>query len=86
MAGHEKSFAYTSHQLRLYAGDRLELGMVKYPCLQAGGTYESGAFVVSPYRDTWHVAATKYGQWADTWWRPGPSSARSTASTWSSCA
>lgn len=70
VASHEGGFTYTSHQLRLYAGDRLELGMVKYPCLRAGQRFESGTYLVSPYRGSWHAAAAKYRAWADTWWTP----------------
>ena len=66
---HNTDLAYTQHELRLY-GEELEAGLVRYPGIATGETWQMSGYVLSPYTGTWHVAAHKYRAWADTWFRP----------------
>ena len=59
----------TLHQFRLYPDSGVEAGFVRFPHLSDGQDWESGLFVISPYRGTWHIAARKYRTWADTWFK-----------------
>ncbi len=74
---HDDSAEFTQHQLRLYghpgiAWDKaaLECGMVRYPHLKTADTTILQDFIISPFRGTWHTAASKYRSWANTWFRP----------------
>ncbi|MDR1282911.1 MAG: DUF6259 domain-containing protein [Opitutaceae bacterium] len=62
----------TLHQFRLYPGDTVEAGFVRFPNLAHGQRLACGPFVISPCPGDWHAAARKYRRWADTWFHPQP--------------
>jgi hypothetical protein len=68
-ASYDPTFQQTVHLWRL-VGDELGAGLVKYPFLTTGKTFQADGYVTSPYRGDWRVAARKYRAWADGWFRP----------------
>ncbi|PAW79924.1 MAG: hypothetical protein B9S32_00950 [Verrucomicrobia bacterium Tous-C9LFEB] len=70
---HQYPVESTLHQFRLYPGEKIEAGFVRFPHLAVGQEWESDVYVVAAYQGTWHVAARKYRTWADTWFqKPRP--------------
>ncbi|MCI0422352.1 MAG: hypothetical protein L0312_24545, partial [Acidobacteria bacterium] len=47
----------------------LSFGFSKFPFIQPGEIWESGAVIVSPHTGNWRVGAAKYRQWVSTWRR-----------------
>jgi hypothetical protein len=66
---HDLTFQYTLH---LLAADNEGLipGMVKYPFIAAGQSWQAGGYVLSPYQGSWHMGAKKYRTWANIWFKP----------------
>jgi hypothetical protein len=71
VGSHDLSFQNTLHLFRL-SGDCLEVGMVKYPYINAGEKVSCDGFIWKPYTGSWHVGADFYRAWADSWFKPQP--------------
>ncbi len=68
---HDASFRDTVHLYRVL-GRNLEVGFAQHLFLEAGRSFTSPPFILSPYSGTWHVASRKYRAWANSWWQPLP--------------
>lgn len=67
---HAQPIERTLQQFRLYPGDEIEVGFVRFPNLAEGQTYECGPFVTAICAGDWHVAARLYRHWANAWYQP----------------
>ena len=69
---HDPEFDSTMHVMELeQKTEDFNLYMARYPFLPFQEEWQTDLFVVSPYRGTWHCAASKYRAWAEkTWFSP----------------
>lgn len=47
----------------------MALGIVKYPLIRQGQSWESPDLVTAPHAGDWRWGAKRYRQWADSWWK-----------------
>ena len=50
----------------------MALGIVKYPLIRQGQSWESPDLVTAPHAGDWRWGAKRYRRWADSWWTPPP--------------
>ena len=69
---HDGAFSTTVHLFRLDGPrrDRPEVGFGRHLRLESGQSQHFENFITRPYSGTWHVAADRYRQWANTWFKP----------------
>ncbi|MBN2640263.1 MAG: hypothetical protein JXR78_01280, partial [Victivallales bacterium] len=66
---HDPSFSMTAHILELEAGDNFNMTMAHFPYTGTGERYCVEDFILSAYTGTWHKAADKYREWAQSWYK-----------------
>lgn len=66
---HDPSFSMTAHILELENGRDFNMTMARFPYTGTGEKYSFSGFILSPYKGSWHKAADKYREWAQSWYK-----------------
>eukprot|EP00831_Metopus_contortus_P069409 TRINITY_DN6239_c0_g3_i1.p2 TRINITY_DN6239_c0_g3~~TRINITY_DN6239_c0_g3_i1.p2 ORF type:complete len:511 (-),score=65.94 TRINITY_DN6239_c0_g3_i1:1334-2866(-) len=66
---HDPSSSMTAHILELEDGDNFNMTMARFPYIREGEKYCFEGFILSAYKGTWHNAADKYREWAQSWYK-----------------
>ncbi len=70
-AAFDSSFRNATLVAMLEKGE-MALGIVKYPLIRQGQSWQSADLVVAPHAGDWRWGSKRYRQWADSWWTPPP--------------
>ncbi|WP_294483054.1 DUF6259 domain-containing protein [uncultured Victivallis sp.] len=67
---HDSSFLLTGQMFELERQSSINMFMVRYPFLKAGGSWRECNIVTAPYSGNWTTCAARYRKWADEWFTP----------------
>jgi uncharacterized protein DUF6259 len=70
VGSHDPTFQATNHFLGRTPNGAINVAIDKYPFLAPGQSTLISQAVVTPYTGSWHAAARRYRDWADTWFTP----------------